>query len=312
MKRILLLNFLLAGAFTCLINSTQAQFGCSITCPANMTVPAALNQCGANVTYPPATITGFCGPATYSIPSGSFFPVGTTPVTVSTPGGSCTFTITVVDKQAPTITNVNAVPPSLWPPNHKMTTVMVGYSSTDNCPGPITCNLTVSSNEPVNSTGDGNTEPDWIVVNNTTVQLRAERKGNGNGRIYTITVTCTDQYGNASSRSTNVVVPHDMSGKTRSENGVGNIPAEQLERTGLNVKTLSNPTRNAFTLNIQSADRTEKVVVKLFDLSGRMVESKTNINPGEVISMGSQLRAGTYLAELKQGSQIVKVKLVKL
>jgi hypothetical protein len=193
-----------------------------------------------------------------------------------------------------------------------MTTVMVGYSSTDNCPGPITCNLTVSSNEPVNSTGDGNTEPDWIVVNNTTVQLRAERKGNGNGRIYTITVTCTDQYGNASSRSTNVVVPHDMSGKTRSENGAGNIPAEQLERTGLNVKTLSNPTRNAFTLNIQSADRTEKVVVKLFDLSGRMVESKTNINPGEVISMGSQLRAGTYLAELKQGSQIVKVKLVKL
>jgi hypothetical protein len=39
------------------------------------------------------------------------------------------------------------------------------------------------------------------------VRLRAERSGAGNGRTYTITITCTDSAGNPTSKSITVSVP---------------------------------------------------------------------------------------------------------
>jgi dTDP-D-glucose 4,6-dehydratase len=65
------------------------------------------------------------------------------------------------------------------------------------------------SNEPVLGHGSGHTSPDWIVVDDHHVQLRAEREGNGSGRIYTITITCTDSGGNSSEEQVEVTVPHD-------------------------------------------------------------------------------------------------------
>jgi hypothetical protein len=45
------------------------------------------------------------------------------------------------------------------------------------------------------------------------VKLRAERLGSGNGRIYAITITCTDAAGKSSSQAVEVSVPHDQSKK---------------------------------------------------------------------------------------------------
>jgi hypothetical protein len=92
-----------------------------------------------------------------------------------------------------------------------MQDVTANYTATDNCPG-SNCVLSVTSNEPVNGTGDGDTSPDWEIVDATHVRLRAERAGTGNGRIYTITVTCTDPAGNATVKTTTVVVAHNISG----------------------------------------------------------------------------------------------------
>src|SRR5215210_955254 len=86
------------------------------------------------------------------------------------------------DTEAPKITNFSATPNTLWPPNHKWRDIMVNYLVSDNCPG-TTCQLTVTSNEPVNDIGDGNTAPDWIVLDDHRVQLRAERAGPLNGRV---------------------------------------------------------------------------------------------------------------------------------
>lgn len=122
-------------------------------------------------------------------------------------------TITAKDTTAPAITNVLATPNSLWPPNHKMKEVKINYDVMDNCSDAahITTTLSIVSNEPVNGTGDGDTEPvDYEVIDNHTVLLRAERAGTGDGRIYTITITSTDDCGNTSSTATEVYVVHNI------------------------------------------------------------------------------------------------------
>ncbi len=107
---------------------------------------------------------------------------------------------------APVVSVKGAQPAMLWPVNHKMVTVAVDYDTTDNCGVPV-CSLSVSSNEPVNATGDGNTAEDWKVVDDHHVQLRAERSGNQSGRVYTIRVSCADGKGNTGTQTTQVTVP---------------------------------------------------------------------------------------------------------
>ena len=89
----------------------------------------------------------------------------------------------------PSITDISASPPVLWPPNYKMLGVSINYDVTARC-GKSTCNLTVTSNEPLTGTTD------WTVVDPHTVQLRSSRNGSGNGRIYTVTVACQDTRAN--------------------------------------------------------------------------------------------------------------------
>jgi hypothetical protein len=90
-----------------------------------------------------------------------------------------------------------------------MQDVTVDYSVTDDeTPAEdITCSLSVTSNEPEKGVGDGDTAPDWEIIDAHHVRLRAERSGEGTGRIYTITITCTDASGNTSTKNALVVVP---------------------------------------------------------------------------------------------------------
>jgi hypothetical protein len=104
----------------------------------------------------------------------------------------CSQVITVNDNTPPQINSLSPSQTILWPPNHTMRDITVNYTVTDNCTTNATTTVTVSSNEPVNGTADGDTDPDWIVVDNHHVRLRAERAANGTGRIYTITITATD------------------------------------------------------------------------------------------------------------------------
>ena len=95
---------------------------------------------------------------------------------------------------------------TLRPANHQMVPVTVTYGVSNNC-GTAVCGLSVASNEPVNGSDDGDTAPDWQIVDEHHVLLRAERSGTGTGRIYTISVTCTDSAGNATVRTVDVTVP---------------------------------------------------------------------------------------------------------
>ena len=189
---------------------------CVLNCPTNIEVSSDAGACGAIVNYPMPTYTGNCGTVTASQASGTFFPVGTTTVTITGTRldgstDSCSFTVTVKDTEPPSVTAVTVDTPSLWPANHQMVDVTLNYKAVDNCG--VNCTPVVTSNEPINGLGDGDTAPDWEVVDDHHVRLRAERSGKGNGRIYTITITCKDNAGNTIVRTVTVTVPKSQSGK---------------------------------------------------------------------------------------------------
>ena len=108
----------------------------------------------------------------------------------------------------PVISSVSASPNLLKPPNHRLVPVTVSVSDSDNCdPNPVCSIISVTSNEPDTGCGSGDKPNDIQNINGLTVQLRAERCGTGRtGRIYTITVQCTDASGNSSTKTTTVTV----------------------------------------------------------------------------------------------------------
>lgn len=110
-----------------------------------------------------------------------------------------------VSNPLPVISGLTINRSMIWPPNHKMTNIALSYAISDNCDAVITPVITVSSNQPLNGVGDGNTDVDWQIVGDKLVQLRAERSGES-VRVYTITVSATDSAGGSASQSIDVQV----------------------------------------------------------------------------------------------------------
>jgi endo-1,4-beta-xylanase len=71
--------------------------------------------------------------------------------------------------------------------------------------------ISVTSNEPDNGLGDGDTSKDIQAVEfgtaDPSIQLRAERSGKGTVHVYTNTYVATDLAGNSVTASTTVTFP---------------------------------------------------------------------------------------------------------
>jgi hypothetical protein len=108
---------------------------------------------------------------------------------------------TIADTTAPVIASLTANPSVLSPPQHQMVSVTISVVASDNCDGsPTSRIISITCNE--------QTSPSEIqITGNLTAKLAATRNGGGGGRIYTITVRCTDAAGNSSTRTVAVTVP---------------------------------------------------------------------------------------------------------
>lgn len=146
----------------------------------------------------------------------AIFPLGTNVIDVTatdsnTNTAACSTTVTVIDTNPPVITLVRAAPAVIWPPNHKMKTISVHADVADDCSSTSWKIIDVSSNEPELGTGSGHTSPDWQIIGVHALKVRAERSGQGSGRVYTITIQAVDGAGNLSEpATTTVTVPHDQ------------------------------------------------------------------------------------------------------
>jgi HYR domain len=191
-------------------------------------VQAFLNGASAQDTCDPTVAIASNAP--------SFFPLGQTEVTFTASDddsnqSQCASTVSVVDTVGPEIDPAFGVSPVvLFPPNHKLVAMTVSnLVAQDACQANVQIYCSVSSNEPVNEEGDGNTPFDIVFagepiftqstglrpvamngnVGSLPLQLRSERSGRGSGRVYTITCHGVDGIGLAGpSRSVQVSVPH--------------------------------------------------------------------------------------------------------
>jgi rhodanese-related sulfurtransferase len=112
--------------------------------------------------------------------------------------------VTVADRSAPAISDLAVDTPVLWPPNHRMVLITIGYTTADNC-GPVSTELTISSNESARADWRDR-RPDGVVIDSHHVRLEAEHDAHRD-RIYWITATATDGSGNHSAASIAVRVP---------------------------------------------------------------------------------------------------------
>jgi hypothetical protein len=192
----------------------------TVECHTGFTDPGAtaVDSCAGNR---PVTVTGSVNanvPGTYTLT-----------YTASDGNGhttTATRTVNVVDTTAPTLT-LNNQTQQMWPPNHKYVTFNLTQfvvSASDGCDGTVSINNVViskvTSDEAENSGGDGNTLNDIVIASNCkSVQLRSERDGGSNGRVYTITFLVRDAAGNTTTKTAKVIVPHSGNGSGAVDDG---------------------------------------------------------------------------------------------
>ena len=211
-------------SFNVTVNDTEDPV---ITCPANITVGNDPGLCSAVVNPGTATAVDNCSGVTVAgvrsdgLALNAPYPVGTTSITWTATDASnntdtCNQTITVNDIEPPVITAAVAQD-CLWPPNHDLYNVGMTLAVADNCTplAQIVVDVRVTSDEKpeIRTKGDGNFSPDAVVTGthvNRVVQLRRERMGGSDGRVYLIRITATDQFNNSSLKVLRVGVPKNQ------------------------------------------------------------------------------------------------------
>jgi hypothetical protein len=186
----------------------------TLSVPPDQTVNAPANSCSANVNPGTATANDNCpgvtvtGVRSDSQPLNAPYPVGVTTITWTAKDAannttSGNQTITVKDATPPVIVLTSGTI-TLSPPNHSYQTFTIANlvaSVSDQCDASVDINdvviSQVTSDETENGNGDGNTNNDIVITPDCkSVQLRRERQGGGDGRVYKVTLKVKDSSGN--------------------------------------------------------------------------------------------------------------------
>jgi endo-1,4-beta-xylanase len=180
-------------------------------------------ECHTSYTDQGATAVDACeGPVAVSSSSNvDVNTVGTYAVVyraVDSAGGQATpvtRTVQVADTTPPQLGVLTVGPIS--PPDHRYVTFPIASlvsAASDSCdPGVGLGSVVitrVTSDEPDNNNGDGNTLNDIVIAADCrSVQVRAERAGPLNGRVYIVTLRVKDASGNSTTKTVKLTVPVD-------------------------------------------------------------------------------------------------------
>jgi FtsP/CotA-like multicopper oxidase with cupredoxin domain len=124
-------------------------------------------------------------------------------------GGSDSASVNIIINNPPNCAAVTVSPNVLAPANHKFVTVTLTIAP-DPDGDPVTQSITaVTQDEPTNGLGDGDVGPPdaKLLADPNKVDLRAERSGTGDGRVYRITFQAQDNKGGSCVGTVKVGVP---------------------------------------------------------------------------------------------------------
>jgi hypothetical protein len=203
----LTVNFSVGGSAS--FPADYSQSGAATFTPPTATVNFGAGSSTATVTVTPLSDCDVEGSETvvFTVQPGTGYGVGSP--------SSATGTIAnTPDSTPPTITLIPNVNITLWPPNHQYDTVAVTdfvASASDNCDPTVNLSSVyiqkITSDEVENGNGDGNTLNDIVIAAGCkTAQLRSERDGSADGRVYTITFKVKDSTGNFTTATAQVTV----------------------------------------------------------------------------------------------------------
>jgi len=128
----------------------------------------------------------------------------------------CDFAASPTPAPAPTISGVTATPNILWAPDHTMVAVSIAVEWDKQADQAVSCSIiSISISDPESNTGEDAPQgmaaaaSDWVITGGLSLELRAERFGDGPESVYTIGVGCVDYFGKGSGGEVYVTVPHN-------------------------------------------------------------------------------------------------------
>ncbi|MCH7974028.1 MAG: T9SS type A sorting domain-containing protein [Bacteroidetes bacterium] len=256
---------------------------------------------------------------------------------------------TTVTNEPPNCTDAFPSISQIWPPNHKMIDIQIN-GVTDPDGDPVTITITkITQDEPLNTFGDGNFDPDGSGIGTSVAQVRAERTGTkkvpGNGRVYRIWYTASDGKGGECKSSVVVCVPHDK-GKSsvciddgQRYNSVtgeleiipSGIAVELNDKLGIDRGealpasfNLSNAYPNPFnpsTVIKYALPEASFVTLKIYNMLGQEIKTLVNSdkNAGTYTvqwngdnNFGIKVASGTYIYRIVTGNYVQSNKMILL
>jgi hypothetical protein len=125
----------------------------------------------------------------------------------------------LLSNEAPDCSSASPSQPVLWPPNHRMIDITI-QNIIDPDGDPLTIRITsIRQDEPTRGQGMGDQSPDGAGIGTSTAQIRIERAGNEDGRVYHISFTANDGRGGECTGEVVVSVPHDQRGVPARDSG---------------------------------------------------------------------------------------------
>jgi uncharacterized protein YjdB len=183
------------------------------------------------------------------------------------------------------------------------------------CPGNITATSTTSCSRSVNTPNP--TFSDNCKVERVAWKLTGATTGssptNGmnfvgtktfNSGVTRVTYTVWDASENAESCSFTVTVT--PTGKCT----ITTSYEEIITINRINVSAFPNPSNHFFQLRINTSNRKEEVYIKIMDITGRQLQQFKG-QADKLYRFGDGLAAGTYVVEVRQGTQRTTTKVVK-
>jgi hypothetical protein len=89
-----------------------------------------------------------------------------------------------------------------------------------------------------------------------------------------------------------------------------NTVQKENNTSGLVIKVDSNPTKNYFTIIINSKS-TKSVSIKVLDSNGKTIDKKKKLSPNSSFVLGGNYPPGSYYLHVKQEKETQEIKLVK-